>query len=183
MLPGLLHGEGDTVKELRGCQAQVTPSVPFPLSVCARVCMCVLVGCCVCLIPPGVSCSSSLCVCVCPCVSVCTEEGDLPLVSVSLSCHLSASVSLSLPQALSRRVCGSHLSAAISIAVRLPFSLRLPYPQPLASPLLNVGSEPWRQNEEFGSAELSQAWPLQPVPIPQHWAPRAPSPQCLTRGT
>ena len=40
VLPGLLHGEGDTVKELRGCQAQVTPSVPFPLSVCVCVCVC-----------------------------------------------------------------------------------------------------------------------------------------------
>ena len=39
VLPGLLHGEGDTVKELRGCQAQVTPSVPFPLSACARACV------------------------------------------------------------------------------------------------------------------------------------------------
>ena len=150
---------------------------------CARVYVCTCGLLCVSYSPWRELLLQSVCVCVCPCVSVCTEEGDLPLVSVSLSCHLSASVSLSLPQALSRRVCGSHLSAAISIAVRLPFSLRLPYPQPLASPLLNVGSEPWRQNEEFGSAELSQAWPLQPVPIPQHWAPRAPSPQCLTRGT
>lgn len=71
-----------------------------------------------------------------------------------MSCHLSASVSLSLPLALSQRVYGSPLSTALSIAVRLPFFLRLPYPQPLPSPLLNVGSEPWRQNEESGSAEL-----------------------------
>ena len=144
VLPGLLHGEGDTVKELRGCQAQVTPSVPFPLSECMCVCLWVAVY----VLSPGVSCSSSLC--VCPCV-----WGEVTsLSSVSLSCHLSASVSLSLPPALSWKVCGSHLSTAVSIAVHLPFSLGLPYPHPLPSPLLNVGSEPWRQNEESGSAEL-----------------------------
>lgn len=109
---------------------------------------------CVCLwfamyvLSPGVSCSSSLC--PCPCV----WGKVISLSSVSLSYHLSAPIFLSLPPTLSWKVCGSHLSAAVSIAVCLPFSLGLPYPQPLPTSLLNVGSEPWIQNEESGSAEL-----------------------------
>lgn len=83
---------------------------------------------------------------------MCMEEGDLPLVCFFVLSPLC--LRLPFPLALSRRVCGCPLSTALSIAVRLPFFLRLPYPQPLPSPLLNIGSEPWRQNEESGSAEL-----------------------------
>lgn len=39
------HGESDTVRELRGCQAQVTPSVPLSLSVRVSI----VVGWCVCV--------------------------------------------------------------------------------------------------------------------------------------
>lgn len=110
---------------------------------------------------------------------MCMEEGDLPLVCFFVLSPLC--LRLPFPLALSRRVCGCPLSTALSIAVRLPFFLRLPYPQPLPSPLLNIGSEPWRQNEEWLSrAPEGHPWPLQPVPIPQRWAPRAPSLQCLT---
>lgn len=58
----LLHGEGDTVKELRSCQAQVTPSVPLPLSVFLSVVM----GGCVC-----VSSSPRYLLLLCGCRAVC----------------------------------------------------------------------------------------------------------------
>lgn len=118
------------MKELRSCRAQVTPPVAPPLSVSlsvvgrfARVCQCVCEG---------------------------GEAAFGPSRSVLPLCCLPLSAS-PLPPPLSQRVCDSlTLSAPLSIALLLPFSLGVPYPQPLTP---HHCHEPPRQNEESGSAE------------------------------